>query len=226
MERQSGFRAKHSCETALNLIIDEWKTSIAKNKVVIAVFLDFKRTFETIDRNILLTKLYYMGIRGTSLEWFRSYFEGRTQRVKIDEHISDAKEIGAGIAQGSVLAALLFILYINDIEKVSDYCDISLLADDTLLTIIANSYNEVINKLNHDLNKIYKWLCMNKLKLNVQKTKWICFFGARHLGSSNVTTCTDVKINGEVIKRVSSTKYLGIFIDEKLDFHDHFNYIQ
>lgn len=50
MERQSGFRANHSCETALNLIIDEWKISIAKSKVVIAVFLDFKRAFETIDR--------------------------------------------------------------------------------------------------------------------------------------------------------------------------------
>lgn len=140
MERQSGFRAKHSCETALNLIIDEWKLAMAKNKAVVAVFLDFKRAFETIDREILLSKLYYMGIRGTSHDWFKSYLERRTQRVKIDENTSDAKVINSGIPQGSALSAILFILYINDIDKILPiHCNLSLLADDTLMTATADT---------------------------------------------------------------------------------------
>lgn len=99
MERQSGYREKHSCETALNLFIDEWKIAIASNKVVIAVFIDFKRAFETI----ILRKLYCMGIRGISLEWFKSYLETRTQKVKIDEFISESRQINTGIPQGSTL---------------------------------------------------------------------------------------------------------------------------
>lgn len=64
MENQSGFRAKHSCESAMNLVIANWKQQLDEGKVIIAVFLDFKRAFETLDRDILLQKLWKYGIRG------------------------------------------------------------------------------------------------------------------------------------------------------------------
>lgn len=142
--------------------------------------------------------------------------------MKVDGHLSESMAINTGVPQGSILGALLFILYINDIERVPEHCDLSLLADDTLLSITAETYQEAIIKINIDLQKIYRWLCMNKLKVNTQKTKWICFNASRHV---NIALHNDININGEPIERVNSAKYLGIIIDEKLAFHEHFEHV-
>jgi hypothetical protein len=71
-EGQSGFRKQHSCETALNLIAAGWKERLDDNNTILAVYLDLKRAFETIDHDILLKKLHKYGIRGIELQWFRS----------------------------------------------------------------------------------------------------------------------------------------------------------
>lgn len=76
-DAQSGFREKHSCETALNLAIAGWKEDINNGKAVVVVFLDLKRAFETIDRGLLLKKMKEMGIDGIELKWFENYLSGR-----------------------------------------------------------------------------------------------------------------------------------------------------
>ena len=72
-ESQSGFRAKHSCETALQWVISSWKKIIGERKMIGVIFLDLKRAFEVVDREILLKKLKGFGIKGTVLNWFKSY---------------------------------------------------------------------------------------------------------------------------------------------------------
>lgn len=209
MERKSGYRPNHSCETTLNLIIDEWKVSLSKNKVVI----DFKRAFETIDRDILLKKLYYVGIRGVSLDLFRSYLESKTQSKSKNRWtlIRTKANWYRNPARLSTRRTPVFILYINDIEKVPLHCAISLLADDTLITIAADTYEEAIDKVNKDLQRLYHWHCMNKLTLNIQKTKWICFKSTRYITNS---TQENISINGTPIERVDKTKNLGVIIDK------------
>jgi hypothetical protein len=98
-----------------------------------AVFLDFKRAFETIDRQLRLRKMEQYGIKGAELSWFRSYWSSRSQETKFYENISDAINVKLGVPQGSVLGPLLFILYINDIKNVLRYSKLNLFADDTLL---------------------------------------------------------------------------------------------
>jgi hypothetical protein len=79
IEQQSGFRKSHLCETSLNLVLTQWKAEIDKGKIVIGVFLDLKRAFETIDRNLLLRKFERDGVRNNENQWVKSYLEYRMQ---------------------------------------------------------------------------------------------------------------------------------------------------
>lgn len=82
IHQQSGFRKNHSCETALNLVVADWTTKLEDKKIIVAVFIDLKRAFETIDRKILLEKLHSYGVKGAELKWFRDYLNNRTQETQ------------------------------------------------------------------------------------------------------------------------------------------------
>ena len=81
------------------------------------VFVHLKKAFDTVDHNILLKKLDYYGVRGIANEWFASYLKNRKQFVSIGGHISSTQVIQTGVPQGSVLGPLLFLLYVNDLNK-------------------------------------------------------------------------------------------------------------
>jgi uncharacterized protein YunC (DUF1805 family) len=110
----------------------------------------------------------------------------------------------------------MFILYITDIGSAIEECQFYLFADDTLLSISGNSVKECIKKLNRDLEKLSKWLKFNKLKLNVNKTKYMIIAGRRSNIMSGAINLTN---DGESIERVDVIKYLGVEIDEKLKQH-------
>lgn len=216
MEEQSGFRQGHSCETALNGILYEWKKEIDSGNSIIAVFLDFKRAFETLDISILLEKLQIYGIEGKENSWFRAYLTGRTQRTRVNGILSTPQLVRFGVPQGSILGVLLFLLYINDMGKHIKYCKITLFADDTLIYICGSNITEMTSKLNYDLENMSIWLKMNKLKLNLSKTKCMVF---------NTRMSIPVIIDGAQIEMVSNIKYLGVIIDSKLKFEEHADYI-
>jgi len=117
-EHQSGFR-KHSCKTAIQTVIDEWKLIVNEGKMVGIIFMNLKRTFETIDRERLLEKIYQYGIRRRVLEWFKSYMNNRKQQVRFNHTWSELLTTEYGVPQGSVLGLLLFIVYINDNQNLS-----------------------------------------------------------------------------------------------------------
>ena len=129
---QFGFRKGHSTEQAILEITDNLKTSIDNKLITCGLFLDFSKALDTVNHNILLSKLYKYGIRGKPLDWFTSYLLNRTQYVQIGNDKSSPLEIVCGIPQGSTLGPLLFLLYINDMPNSSTKLSFRMFADDAI----------------------------------------------------------------------------------------------
>lgn len=217
---QSGFRKLHSCETALNLVISDWKYLRDDGNTTIVVFLDLKRAFETLDRERLINKLQAYGLEGVELNWFSSYLDQRSQKTKVGEVFSSSMFNNLGVPQGSVLGPLLFILYINDFGGVLEHCSCKFFADDTSIYISGKNITEILWKLNSDLKNVSNWLNINKLKINVEKTVYMVI--KNKISDNNET---NVIINNTKLNQVSETKYLGIIIDDKLDFKKNLDYV-
>lgn len=212
---QSGYRESHSCETALNLVLAKWKENIHKKESIVAVFLDLKRAFETISRPLLLQCLKRFGINGVAFEWFKSYLSNRSQRTVFHDFISSSIGSSLGVPQGSVLGPILFIMYINDMKRVLQRCEINLFADDTVLFIANKDVDMAISQMNEDLKHLCRWLKFKELKLNISKTKYMVISGRKN------TPDFVIRIDSEPIEQVCNIKYLGVTIDDGLTFSIH-----
>lgn len=222
-EHQSGFRKYHSCETAIQSVIDDWKLIISEGKMVGVIFLDLKRAFETVDRIRLLEKLDQYGMRGMVLEWFRTYLSNRSQQVRFNNQWSKCIKTEYGVPQGSVLGPLLFIIYINDIVKFCpEECNIKMFADDTLVYVSGEGSEELERKMIMVFSIVEEWMSVNKLKMNASKTKYMIIRSVRKEQRGNIALkCSD----GSELERVEKMKYLGVIIDDKLQFKDHCDYM-
>ena len=129
------FRKGYSTEQAVLEITDSRKKAMDKKLVTCGIFLDFSKAFDTINHDILLSKLYRYGIRGNPLRWFENYLYNRNQVFKIGDTISSSQTIICGIPQRSTLGPLLFLLYINDLPNCSSKLSFRIFADDTNMFI-------------------------------------------------------------------------------------------
>ena len=128
---QFGFRESHSPNLAIIYLVDKISNALEEGDYVLGLFLDFSKAFDTVNHNILFEKLEFYGVRGTALDWFKSYLNAREQYVVFDGTESSHKHISCGVLQGSILGPLLFLLYINDLAMVSDKLFSLLFADDS-----------------------------------------------------------------------------------------------
>ncbi|KAJ8714772.1 hypothetical protein PYW07_002997 [Mythimna separata] len=171
----------------------------------------------------------HMGVRGVALNIFKDYLSGRSQCVKIDSIFSDEEFIGFGIPQGSILGPTLFQIYINDLCQLSlTQCDIFTYADDTALLLYDKSWDQVKHRTELTIRTVMKWLSTNLLTLNLSKTKVIQFLPP----NSPLPPPDSIKLRAHIchdamlckcsyLTMVSSIKYLGVHIDEKLDWRVH-----
>ena len=223
-ENQSGFRPQHSTYTAVLNLTEDVLQNIDEGLVTGMIMLDLKKAFDSIVHKILLDKLYFIGIRGTALNWFKSYLSTRTQYVYMNGAQSGYASVNCGIPQGSVLGPLLFSIYINDIGNVIKKSKVSLYADDTCIYNSSKNVSDVKTILENDLKAVSKWLACNKLKLNITKCEFL-LVGTRNR-IQKIDKDLTVSVNGELLKRVNSTKYLGIVMDEFLDWGAHIRHMK
>ena len=179
--RQSGFRSKHSTETALIRIIDDLLFNLDNDRVSGMVLVDYRKAFDMIDHSLLLKKLEVYGLSRDSLQWFTSYLKDKRQFVKLGDKQSSVAIVRHGILQGSILSPLLFIVFINDLPLYVTSSRIDLYANDITLTSSTNdsSIGRLEGTLNSSIAEIVDWAASNKLPINEGKTKAMLITGKR-----------------------------------------------
>ena len=216
-DKQFGFQLNNSTEHAILQLVNDISSSFEREEHTLEIFIDFSKAFDTVDHEILTSKLEHYGIKGKTLKWLKSFLSERKQCISYSDvgKISMCSII-CGIPQGSILGLLLFLIYIYDLHKASSISKPVMFADDTNLF----SSNKDINKLFNDMNKMSIWFKANKLSLNLTKTKLTLFLSQK----KNRLIANDLPMlyidNFEIV-RESITKVLGIFIDENVTWKYH-----
>ena len=205
-DKQSGFRSLHSTVSALLEATDSWAFNIDRGYVNAVVFLDLKKAFDTVDHEILLTKMNRYGIQGTSLDWFKSYLTNRAQRCSVNGCLSDFTTLKCGVPQGTILGPLLFLVYINDLPNCLSFSIPRMYADDTHITYAGSDLHLIQSSLSHDLEKLSKWLVCNRLTLNATKTELMVIGSRQRL--STLSDTLELSIDNVPIEQVSSVKSL------------------
>ena len=178
-----------------------------------ACFIDLQKAFDTLDHEILMIKLEKYGIRGTISEILRKYLSDRYQFVCESGNHSKKFCVETGVPQGSVLGPFLFLLYINDLEKVVKDSQIVMFADDTT---IVKSGKSTERKINEDLRRITDWFTVSKLTVNIGKFEAISF---------GCGLPEKITILNEELSYKSPCKYLGLHLYGCLRFREHINYV-
>ena len=151
---QFGFRGKHGTDIALIVLVAKIMSAFNDGEMVLGVFLDLSKAFDTVDHDILLNKLDTYGIRGTAHDWFRSYLFQRKQFVAFNGSTSNESTIKCGVPQGSILGPLLFLLYINDMVNASAVLFSLLFADDTNVFVTGKNLSNLVESMNTELKKV------------------------------------------------------------------------
>ena len=213
---QFGFRKNRTTSDALVELTESIYRSLDNNFHHCCISLDLKKAFDTVDHDILLNKLRYYGIRGTPLKLLRSYLSNRVQYLRIGSSESSVVQISIGVPQGSILGPLLFLLYVNDLPQLCNSLKSQLFADDTMLSFSQEKSTLVSPSFYIDLKLVTDWLKSNKLTVNFTKTHLINFSLGPNRLFDNAIALDDQTINNNAF-----CDYLGVRIDEKLNFGQH-----
>jgi hypothetical protein len=215
-EGQHGFRPGYSCESQLATVCQDIADSLDEGVRTDAIVIDFSKAFDLVPHDRLLQKISETGVDVRVVKWIKEFLLGRSQRVRIDGHLSEEASVNSGVPQGSVLGPLLFLAYVNDIWRNID-SNIRLFADDCIIYRRINESNDV-EILQTDLNKLKEWALVNKMKINPNKSKSISFTKAR------VRDRIEYFFGNQLIPETNSIKYLGIIIRSDLNWTDQVNY--
>lgn len=207
---QYGFRKSRSTVMGIIDLISEVLHSFETMEYRTAVFCDLSKAFDCVTHDLLLLKLKYYNFNSSSIQLIKSYLENRVQAVRVGGLMSAEGALTVGVPQGSVLGPILFLIYINDLPIENTDVSYTLFADDTTLSISADSLDEAMIKLGVAQTAAQDWFNANKLLLNRNKTKEMVF----SLRQLNEARGID-----------NSTKFLGVYVDSRLKWNIHIDYV-
>ena len=218
-EKQGGFRPGFSTNTVIANFIDDIYTSFNEHKINQSIFIDFSKAFDTIDHLILLKKLELHFIDTPAINLIRNYLHNRKQCVAANDKVSKFKKVTCGVPQGSVLGPLLFLIYINDMSLMFPDAKVYQYADDTVISISADTQQNASVQMDLELKNLEHWCNMNKLTINTKKTK-IMYFCTTNKITQLTPDCNNF-LYGTLLHKVDSYKYLGVILDTTLNFKLH-----
>jgi hypothetical protein len=207
--KQYGFMPGKCTLDAIVQVIEDWEKAVDEDKTIHAVFFDYAKAFDLVPHQLLLTKISKM-VPEWIVSWVAQYLKERKQRVKDGDTYSSWKTVEAGVIQGSVLGPILFLLFIADLnEYLTSATDISKYADDVLGYSIFEKVED--DKTQEIINGMEKWATENQMRLNINKTKHMII-------NAKSNKIPQVTLNNVSLQQVSEFNYLGVVLNEKLDY--------
>ena len=223
---QSAYRSHHSTETALLKVKNDLLMNMNMGHVSLLVLLDLSAAFDTVDHKILLKTLQMkLGVCGSALSWFKSYLEGRSQRICIKETLSRSFDLKWGVPQGSCLGPLLFTIYSSDLFSLleSHLPTAHAYADDTQLYLSFSPSDgtgelDAVTAIENCIRDIRQWMCVRKLMLTDDKTEFLLVGTRKQLTKVSID---GVRVGDYNISPSPSVRNLGTWFDPHLDMDVH-----
>ena len=218
---QNGFRKNHSTQQTIFKYTTDLLLNNNNNETSIAIYIDFRKAFDTVNHKKLINKISKYGISQKLTKLLQSYLTNRKQQTIVNGTKSTLQNVGYGVPQGSILGPQLFTLYINDIVDQITESKIQMYADDIVL------YNTMTNleSLKNDMSKIACWCRGSELTMNLDKTKYQIFPRNAHVDTNKLSDDCEIKVGQQSLKEVKLYKYLGVEIDNYLTMKQHANNI-
>ena len=223
---QSAYRQNHSTETALLKVMNDILLNMNSQRVTLLILLDLSAAFDTVDHDTMLRRLESsFGIHGKALSWFTSYLSGRTQRIMINDSLSEPFKLECGVPQGSCLGPLLFSLYTSKLFEIIEYHlpTIHCYADDSQVYISFSPNDRaeqlaVVRSMEDCIRDIRLWMLNNDLKLNDDKTEFLIIGTSQQLGKlDNIS----IRVGDSDIHPVPIARNLGSWFDSRLSMATH-----
>nr|VZI35973.1 unnamed protein product [Spirometra erinaceieuropaei] len=199
-----GFRKGRSCVTNLLYCLEHWTRAVDRGDMVHAIYIDFKKAFDSVPHHRLLYKLSRAGVRGKLLMWIRSFLIGRSQAVHVGDQQSAEVAVKSGVLQGSVLGPTLFLVYVNDCTNELN-CDVAMFADDLKIwSTIRSEVDEA--RLQTNLDHLEQWSKDWLIPFNVNKCTFL------RVGRTSFPNHTVYRLTGKPLQEVDAQKDLGVWI--------------
>ena len=235
--RITAYRKRHSTETTLISLVEDWRKALdEKEKVhtvdvemanlqvflivtgkekVLVLSMDMSKAFDSLVPSLTLSKLSAYGFDNDAMQLMRSYFTDRFNRVKLDSTTSDWKEMKRGCPQGSSFGPMLWNLYQNDLAYQIKNTNLTMFADDHQMYRVGTDIQNIIHSLEKESSSALKWYKENYLVVNPDKFQFM------KIGSSQDKEQSTLNIQNNLIEESKQIKLLGVTIDEHLCFSIH-----
>ena len=214
---QHGFQRNISCETQLIEFIDDLTKNLQEGLQTDVLIMGFAKAFDKVNHSLLIHKIHQYGIRGKVNSWIKSWFSGRNQTVVVEGVNSSQVDVDSGIPQGSVLGPSLFIFYINDLQD-RLRSTVRLFADDTIAYLTITSEDDA-EHLQEDLDKLAQWGEDWYMQFHPAKCTVLTVTNKRN------PIVTEYSIRGKLLAAVTSARYLGVTITDKVNWSQHIDSI-
>ena len=211
-DRQYGFISGRSTTLQLLAVLDLWTEAIEDGYPIDAIYMDFRKAFDTVPHRRLLGKLKAYHVSEALIEWIECFLSDRQQIVTVNGQSSEWQKVTSGIPQGSVLGPILFVIYINDLPLSLESAEGFMFADDTkLFNIIKRPEHQ--EELQEDLYNMDDWSATWLLGFNLDK----CI--KMHIGPNKKPF--SYKLQGELLDTETEEKDIGVIVDHDLTFDKH-----
>ena len=220
MKIKGGFRKNKSTIASATELTDDIGQGLNENMYTVACFVDLRKAFDTVNHDVLISKLHEFGYHNNTVLWLQDYLNNRHQICIANSKQSKPRHMICGVPQGSILGPLLFLIYVNNLDFDLYKTKVKLYADDTVIYSTNKEEEAAQNEVKHDLKLLMKWCNNNQLTINIKKTK-LMVFGTK--GMLKKAQYHEMYLGNDKLQYVNDYVYLGIKLDNKFTFELHAN---